>query len=82
MAKKEDIKIEDLEKMTEDIEEVKNIDEVKEQPSKEEPKKQYHGKLRGFKTYEDAVNYPNTEAFSKLDIGCQTEYKNWLKTIM
>lgn len=45
-------------------------------------KKKYEGDLRGFKTYEEAINYPNTDAFSKLDKGCQTEYKNWLKNIM
>ena len=45
-------------------------------------KKKYTGDLRGFKTYEEAINYPNTDAFSKLDRGCQTEYKNWLKNIM
>lgn len=45
-------------------------------------KKKYTGDLRGFKTYEEAINYPNTDAFSKLDKGCQTEYKNWLKNIM
>lgn len=48
----------------------------------EKPKKEYHGDLRGFKTLEDAVNYPNTDAFKKLDIGCQTEYSNWLKNIL
>ncbi len=41
--------------------------------------KDYCGDLRGFKTYEEMVNYPNTEEFKKLDIGCQVEYKNWLK---
>lgn len=37
--------------------------------------------LRGFKTLEDAKNYPNTPEFEKLDIGCRTEYQNWLKSI-
>lgn len=41
--------------------------------------KDYCGDLRGFKTYEEMVNYPNTEEFKKLDIGCQAEYKDWLK---
>lgn len=45
-------------------------------------KKKYDGDLRGFKTYEEAIDYPNTKAFVKLDKGCQNEYKNWLKTIM
>ena len=45
-------------------------------------KKEYKGDLRGFKTYKEAVNYPHTEAFAKLDRGCQEEYKAWLKTIM
>ena len=42
---------------------------------------QYTGDLRGFKTLEEAINYPNTDAFKKLDIGCRTEYNNWLKSI-
>ena len=37
--------------------------------------------LRGFKTLKDAKNYPNTPEFKKLDIGCRTEYQNWLKSI-
>ena len=41
--------------------------------------KNYQGDLRGFKTLEEAINYPNTEAFKKLDVGCRTEYTNWLK---
>lgn len=45
-------------------------------------KKEYTGDLRGFKTLEEAVNYPNTEEFKKLDIGCKTEYSNWLKNIL
>lgn len=64
--------------------EIKDIPEIKDdekKPSKSN-KKKYTGDLRGFKTYEEAINYPNTDAFSKLDKGCQTEYKNWLKNIM
>lgn len=49
---------------------------------KEKPKKEYTGDLRGFKTLEIAKNYPNTEEFKKLDIGCRTEYQNWLKSIL
>lgn len=78
------------------METIKNVvDENKEIKDKETPeikddekkstksnKKKYEGDLRGFKTYEEAINYPNTDAFSKLDNGCQTEYKNWLKNIM
>ena len=62
----------------------KDIPEIKddEKKSNKSSKKKYTGDLRGFKTYEEAINYPNTEAFSKLDIGCKTEYKNWLKNIM
>lgn len=41
--------------------------------------KDYNGDLRGFKTLEEAINYPNTPEFKKLDIGCRTEYSNWLK---
>lgn len=56
--------------------------EIKEELPEEveaKPKKEYTGDLRGFKTLEEAINYPNTEAFKKLDRGCQTEYSNWLK---
>lgn len=62
----------------------KEIPEIKdnEKKSTKSNKKKYEGDLRGFKTYEEAINYPNTDAFSKLDKGCQTEYKNWLKNIM
>lgn len=66
--------------------EIKNDEtpEIKddEKKSTKSNKKKYEGDLRGFKTYEEAINYPNTDAFSKLDMGCQTEYKNWLKNIM
>lgn len=47
-----------------------------------EEAKDYNGDLRGFKTLEEAVNYPNTPEFEKLDIGCKTEYTNWLKNIL
>lgn len=62
----------------------KETPEIKEDEKKlnKSNKKKYTGDLRGFKTYEEAINYPNTDAFSKLDKGCQTEYKNWLKNIM
>ena len=62
----------------------KDIPEIKDDEKKvnKSNKKKYTGDLRGFKTYEEAINYPNTDAFSKLDKGCQTEYKNWLKNIM
>ena len=46
---------------------------------KTEFKPEYNGDLRGFKTFEEMVNYPNTDEFKKLDIGCQAEYKDWLK---
>lgn len=61
--------------------EVENNKEEEKKPTKSN-KKKYAGDLRGFKTYEEAINYPYTEAFSKLDRGCQEEYKTWLKTIM
>lgn len=54
--------------------------------SKENPmtefKPEYTGDLRGFKTLEEAINYPNTPEFEKLDVGCKTEYTNWLKNIL
>ena len=46
-----------------------------------EAKEEYTGDLRGFKTLAEAKDYPNTPEFQKLDIGCRTEYVNWLKTI-
>ena len=66
------------------VDENKEIPKVKddEKKSNKPTKNKYTGDLRGFKTYEEAINYPNTDAFSKLDKGCQTEYKNWLKNIM
>lgn len=54
---------------------------IKEDKNTEDKNKKYTGDLRGFKTYKEAVNYPFTKEFSKLDKGCQEEYKNWLKTI-
>lgn len=71
--------VEQAEEENKSVEEVVNeiVEEAKEEGF--EPKKEYHGDLRGFKTLEEAVNYPNTEAFKKLDIGCQKEYSNWLK---
>ena len=66
------------------VNENKETPEIKDDEKKpaKVTKKKYTGDLRGFKTYEEAINYPNTDAFSKLDKGCQTEYKNWLKNIM
>ena len=52
--------------------------EIKEEHPKKE-KIEYSGDLRGFKTVEQAIDYPKTEAFKKLDIGCRTEYVKWLK---
>lgn len=52
------------------------------EPVKKEKKKEYTGDLRGFKSLEIAKNYPNTPEFAKLDIGCRTEYQNWLKSIL
>lgn len=66
------------------------VDEIIEEANEandEEPKEMtdiitnYSGDLRGFSTLEEALNYPNTKEFERLDIGCQTEYKNWLKSI-
>ena len=42
---------------------------------------EYTGDLRGFKTLDEAVDYVETPEFKRLDIGCRTEYKNWLKSI-
>lgn len=43
---------------------------------------EYIGDLRGFKTLEEARNYPNTAEFKRLDVGCRTEYIEWLKSII
>ena len=59
----------------------KKIDNENIKEDKKTDDKKYTGDLRGFKTYKEAVNYPFTKEFSKLDKGCQEEYKNWLKTI-
>ena len=56
-------------------------EEIKEEVV-EKPKREYHGGLRGFKTLDQAINYANSDAFKKLDVGCQTEYSNWLKNIL
>lgn len=61
-------------------EEEEIVDEIIEE-SKEDAG-EYTGDLRGFKTLADAKNYPETPEFKRLDKGCQTEYKNWLKSIM
>lgn len=65
--------------------EIKNeVEEIVEEKV-EEPKEkvtEYTGDLRGFKTLDDAKNYPETPEFKRLDKGCQTEYKDWLKSIM
>ena len=78
--------MEDMNVVVEDILKNKKVEtpEIKDDEKKliKSNKKKYNGDLRGFKTYEDAIDYPKTEAFSNLDIGCQTEYKNWLKNIM
>lgn len=60
-----------------EVEEVVNdiLEEAKEDAG------EYTGDLRGFKTLAEAKNYPNTPEFQKLDIGCRTEYVNWLKSI-
>lgn len=69
MSKKDLVKDEPVEEVTEEI--------VKDEPVEEE----YTGDLRGFKTLKEAKDYPNTPEFKKLDIGCRTEYINWLKSI-
>lgn len=80
MSKKEKIQVEDIvniEGVNEIPEEAEEVEEV-EIVTKEE----YTGDLRGFKTLEEAKNYPDTPEFKKLDIGCRTEYVAWLKSIM
>ena len=71
----ENIEITDIEELPEDAEVVEEVvidtpEEIVENID-----------LRGFKTLKDAKNYPNTPEFKKLDIGCRTEYQNWLKSI-
>ena len=63
------------------IEEEKVVEEPIIEEAKEEEIKEYTGDLRGFKTLAEAKEYPNTPEFKKLDIGCRTEYINWLKSI-
>ena len=46
-----------------------------------EAKEEYTGDLRGFKTLKEAIDYPNTDEFKRLDIGCRTEYQEWLEKI-
>jgi len=62
----------------------KKKEEINDTIVEEKPivKKEYKGDLRGFKTLEQAINYPNTDEFKRLDIGCRTEYSNWLKNIL
>lgn len=64
-----------------DNKKIDNEDKNTEDKKTDDKNKKYTGDLRGFKTYKEAVNYPFTKEFSKLDKGCQEEYKNWLKTI-
>lgn len=74
MSKKEKIQVEDIEGVNEIPEEVEEVEEV-------EIEEEYTGDLRGFKTLTEAKEYPNTPEFQKLDIGCRTEYVDWLKSI-
>lgn len=96
--KNEEIKVEDInatpkDEVTEEIvqavaqgiveeaeEQDKTVENIVDEIVKEA--KDYKGDLRGFKTLEEAVNYPNTDEFKRLDIGCRTEYSNWLKNIL
>lgn len=52
------------------------VDEIIKEASEE-----YTGDLRGFKSLKEAIDYPNTPEFKRLDIGCQTEYQEWLEKI-
>ena len=52
------------------------VDEIIKEASEE-----YTGDLRGFKSLKEAIDYPNTPEFERLDIGCRTEYQEWLEKI-
>ncbi len=67
-AKEDNKKVEDI------VEEI--ITEAKEDAG------EYTGDLRGFKTLEEAKDYPNTPEFARLDVGCRTEYVSWLESIL
>lgn len=55
--------------------EEKEIEEIK--PVDVDKSIDYKG--RGFKTLEDAINFPNTETFKRLGNADKEEYLNWLK---
>ena len=46
--------------------------------SEEEIKVEVDYKGRGFKTYQEAVDFIETEKFKRLGVADQEEYKNWL----
>lgn len=58
---------------TEDVEKPEDVIEIIEVKHELD----YEG--RGFKTLEDAVNFPNTDTFKKLGNADKQEYLNWLK---
>lgn len=58
----------------------KEVEEVVEEIIKE-ASDEYTGDLRGFKSLKEAIDYPNTPEFKRLDIGCRTEYQEWLEKI-
>lgn len=80
MSKKENKKVEEIVNI-EGVNEIPEDAEVVEEVEIITKEDNYTGDLRGFKTLAEAKNYPNTPEFKKLDIGCRTEYVNWLKTI-
>ncbi len=68
--------VETAEEDNKSVEEI--VDEIIEESKEDKP---YEGDLRGFSSLKEALEYPETPAFKKLDIGCRTEYINWLKSI-
>lgn len=58
---------------TEDVEKPEDVIKI------DEVKHELNYKGRGFKTLEDAVNFPNTDTFKRLGNADKQEYLNWLK---
>lgn len=72
--------VEEKEAVIEELPNTEKVEEVEDDIAK--LFKHYKGGFRGFKDCYEAYHYPETEAFKKLDIGCQTEYKEWLNSII
>lgn len=77
--------VEDEEKEQENKEELveetdtKDVEKPEEVIEIVEVKHELNYEGRGFKTLEDAVNFPNTDTFKKLGNADKQEYLNWLK---